>query len=148
MASMTDQAVINAALAQIANGTVFTTSITLAYPLHLRLMGTLAASNANGTNGTEITAATGYTAGGASLGSSPAFSSPAGGQATNSNAVSWTAGNSWPTVNGVEIWDTSGTAKRVFCIVSGQSFTAITGVASGDTVQFAPASVTLNASAW
>jgi hypothetical protein len=109
-------------------------------PLHLRLM------TANGTStaaGTELSA-TGYTAGGSTMGT-PSFGASSAGVSSSSNAVSWTAGASWTTVTGVEVWDTAGTPKR---LLFGALTANITGVVNGDTVQFAAAAVTADASAW
>lgn len=108
-------------------------------PFKLRLMGT---AGSNTGNGTELSTANGYTAGGLTMGS-PAFGNPSGGVISNSNAISWTASGSGFTVNGVEIWDSAGTALRY---LQG-SVTAIT-VASGDTLQFAAASIQADASQW
>lgn len=109
-------------------------------PLKLRLM------TANGTStaaGTELSAS-GYTAGGSTMGT-PSFGASSAGVASSSNAVSWTASGSWTTVTGIEIWDTAGTPKR---LVFGALTANITGVVSGDTVQFAAAAITADASAW
>jgi hypothetical protein len=112
-------------------------------PFKLRLM---TATGTNTTPGTEATAGNcpGYTAGGASLGSS-AFGTPSGGQSTNNNSVSWSASGSWATITGIEIYDSAGTPVRY---LQGALTSSITGVANGDTVQFASASVSINASAW
>lgn len=109
-------------------------------PLHLRLMTANGSSTASGT---ELSA-TGYTAGGATMGT-PSFGANASGVSSSANSVSWTAGSSWTTVVGVEIWDTAGTPKR---LLWGALTANITGVVSGDTVQFAAAAITADASAW
>jgi len=108
-------------------------------PLHLRL---LTANGSNTSNGTELSA-TGYTAGGASMGS-PAFGASSSGVSASGADVSWTAGATWSTITGVEIWDTAGTPVR---LLQG-SITSITGVGSGDTVKFSAGAVTADASAW
>jgi hypothetical protein len=115
-------------------------------PLRLRLMTGVVPTST--TNGTELTAAAapGYTATGLTLGS-PAFNANAGGISTSANAVTWTAtaGATWPTVTAAEIWDSTATPKRV---LFGALSAPITGVGSGDTVTFAPASITADASGW
>jgi len=130
-----------------AGGSAVSTPTT---PFKLRLMTAMGSGNGNvaGSNGTELTSATGYTAGGSSLGSSPTFStfssaSPAA--VTNSNAVSWSAGSTWTTVVGIEIWDSTGTPARY---LQGTTTSSITGVVNGDTVQFAAGSISANPSAW
>lgn len=109
-------------------------------PLHLRLM---TANGSSTSAGTELSG-TGYTAGGATMGT-PSFGANSSGVSSSANAVSWTASATWTTVVGVEVWDTSGTPKR---LLWGALTANITGVVSGDTVQFAAAAVTADASAW
>jgi hypothetical protein len=112
------------------------------YPtaLHLRLM---TANGSNTSNGTEATSGTcpGYTAGGVAI----TFGANSSGTSSSTNAPSWTATGTWSTITGAEIWDTAGTPLRWF---EGALTSSITGVVNGDTVQFAAAAVTLNASAW
>lgn len=112
-------------------------------PFHLRLMTT---QGSNTSNGTEATSGNcpGYTAGGSTLGSS-AFGSPSGGQSTNNNSVSWSATGGWSTITSIEIWDTASTKLRY---LQGALTSSITGVANGDTVQFAAAAITINSSQW
>lgn len=116
-------------------------------PYFLRLMTTMGSGNGNvnGSNGTELSAS-GYTALGSTLGTNPfgSFSS-ATATATNVNSVSWNATGTWSTVTGVEIWDSAATKLRWN---QGTVTSPISGVVNGDTVQFASASVTLNAGAW
>lgn len=107
-------------------------------PLHLRLM---TAVGSNTSNGTELSA-TGYTAGGATMGS-PGFGANSAGVSASANAVSWTAGAAWSAVLGVEVWDTAGTPKR---LLQG-SITSVT-LANGNTLNFATGSVTADASQW
>lgn len=109
-------------------------------PLHLRLMTT---QGSNTSNGTELSA-TGYTAGGSTMGT-PSFGANSSGVSSSANSVSWTAGGTWTTVTSVEVWDTAGTPKR---LLQGALTANITGVVSGDTVQFAAAAVTADASQW
>jgi hypothetical protein len=149
---MTDQTRVNAIIqALFTSSTTFTitpgtsggSAFSMTPPLHLRLM---TATGTNTAGGTEATSGNcpGYSAGGSSLGSS-AFGAPSGGQQTNSNAVSWNATGSWTTVAGIEAWDSAGTPLRR---LQGALTSNITGVANGDTVQFAVGSIALNASGW
>lgn len=110
-------------------------------PLFLRLM---TAQGSNTSNGTELSG-TGYTAGGSTLGAS-AFGAPSAGVQTNNNAVSWSVGSTWSTVTSIEIWDSAAGTKLRW--LQGALTSSITGAASGDTVQFAAASISLDASAW
>ena len=149
MANMTDQTRVNwilqafftaSATATFTPGTGGGSAMVLTPPYKLRLMST---AGSNTSNGTELTTTGGYTAGGASLGTT-FCAAPSGGTQSNSNLVSWSATGTWATVNGIEIWDSAGTPLRW---LQG-SITAITGVVNGDTVQFAVGSITLNASQW
>ena len=149
MANMTDQTRVNAILQALFTSTsTFTitpgtgggSAFIITPPYHLRLMS---AQGSNSSNGTELTTTGGYTAGGASLGTT-FCAAPSGGSMTNSNLVSWSATGTWATVVAIEIWDTAGTPLRW---LQG-SITSITGVVNGDTVQFAVASITVNASQW
>jgi len=152
MANMADQTLTNALLqAMFTSSTTFTvtpgtsggSAFTFTPPYKLRLM---TAQGSNTSNGTESTSGNcpGYTAGGSSFGSS-AFGTPSGGQQSNNNAVSWSATGSWSTVVAIEVWDSAGTPLRR---LQGALTSNITGVANGDTVQFAVGSITINASAW
>lgn len=107
-------------------------------PFFLRLMST---AGSNTANGTELSA-TGYTANGSSLGAT-AFGAPSGGVSTNSNPVSWTAGAAWSPVLGIEIWDSAGTKLR---FLQG-TITSVT-LANGNTLTFAAASISADASQW
>ena len=127
------------------------TMTTITGPLNLRLMTAMGAGNGNvhGSNGTEATSGNcpGYSAGGSTMGST-AFStfvaaSPA--TITNNNAVSWSASGSWTTVVGAEIWNSNGSPLRQ---AQGTLTSAISGVSSGDTVEFAASSVVLDPTAW
>jgi hypothetical protein len=122
----------------ITPGTSGGSAFTITPPFFLRLM---TAQGSDTANGTELSA-TGYTAGGSSLGSS-AFGTPAGGVATNNNAVSWTAGAAWSPVLAIEIWDSAATKLR---FLQG-SITSIT-LGNGNTLQFAAGSISADASAW
>jgi hypothetical protein len=116
-------------------------ALVLSPPYKLRLMSAM--PNGNISANTELTTFGGYTALGASMGSS-AFGAPTNGVATNSNLVSWSATNTWATVVGIEIWDSAGTPLRWFQ----GAITSITGVVNGDTVQFAIGSCSIDASQW
>lgn len=109
----------------------------------LKLMQTMGSNTANGT---ELSGATGYTTGGATMagwtaatGSTAAISGPVA-------AVSWTnSGSTWTPVAGIEIWDTAGTPLRWFQgALSGGSVT----VNGGNTLQFAINSISLTGTAW
>ena len=152
MANMTDQTRANAIIqALFTSSTTFTitpgtsggSAFTMTPPLKIRLM---TAQGTNTSNGTESTSGNcpGYTAGGSSFGSS-AFGTPSGGQQSNNNAVSWSATGSWSTVVAIEVWDSAGTPLRR---LQGALTSNISGVANGDTVQFAVGSITIYASAW
>lgn len=149
MAGMTDQTLVNTLLTNLyktSTATTFTpgtggTAFSITLPFHLRLYSVIGSETASGT---ELTTSNGYTAGGSSLGSVFA-GSVSGGQFSNANAVSWSATGSWSTAVAVEIWDNAGTPVRHLW---GALTANITGVASGDTVQFAAASITVNASQW
>jgi hypothetical protein len=121
---------------------------TITQPYTLRLMTAMGSGNGNvnGTNGTQLSAS-GYTAGGNTLGASAPFGTISSSTATasNANSVSWSATGTWSTVVGIEIWDSAGTPLRWF---QGTTTSNISGVVNGDTVQFAAASITLNASGW
>ena len=149
---MTDQTLVNWLLTAF-----FTSSTTVTFtpgtsggsariitpPFRLYLM---TAQGTNTTNGTQATAGgcPGYVATGLSFGAS-AFAAASAGQATNNNAVSWSATGSWATITSIEIWDSAATPIRY---LQGALTSNITGVANGDTVQFAVSSVTINASSW
>ncbi|HEY2638452.1 MAG TPA: hypothetical protein VGI66_01025 [Streptosporangiaceae bacterium] len=149
---MTDQNRTNALLnAYFKSSTSFTvtpgtgggSAFTITPPYNLRLMST---QGSNTANGTEQASGNGYTTGGSSLGATFA-GTVASGQFSNANAVSWTATGTWSpaTQTSIEIWDTAGTPLRY---LQGALTSSITGVANGDTVTFAAASITVNASAW
>ena len=125
----------------ITPGTSGGSAFTVTPPFKLRLM---TATGSNTSNGTEASG-NGYTTGGSSLGSS-AFGTPSGGVSTNNNSVSWTAsgGNlGGAAIVGIEIWDSAGTPLRY---LQG-SITSVT-VATGNTLQFAAASISADASQW
>lgn len=122
----------------ITPGTGGGSAFTITPPFFLRLM---TAQGSDTANGTELSA-TGYTAGGSSLGSS-AFGAPSAGVSANSNAVSWTAGAAWSAVVAIEIWDSAATKLRY---LQG-SVTSVT-LANGNTLNFAAGSISADASAW
>lgn len=145
MTYMTDTGRAAAYLNHALNGA---SAPTITQPYKLRLMTAMGTGNGNvnGTNGTELSAS-GYTAGGSTLGASSPFGSfsTTSPSQSNANAVSWNATGTWTTVVGIEIWDSAGTPLRWF---QGPVTSNITGVVNGDTVQFAAGSITLNASGW
>jgi len=125
----------------ITPGTGGGSAFTVTPPFKLRLM---TATGSNTANGTEASG-NGYTTGGNSMGAT-AFGAPSGGVSTNSNAVSFTAsgGNlGGAAIVGIEIWDTAATPLRY---LQG-SITSVT-VATGNTLQFASASISADASQW
>lgn len=125
----------------ITPGTSGGSAFTITPPFKLRLMTTAGSNTANGTEASG----NGYTATGSSLGSS-AFGTPSGGVSTNNNSVSWTAsgGNlGGAAIVGIEIWDSAATPLRY---LQG-TITSVT-VATGNTLQFAAASITADASQW
>ena len=125
----------------ITPGTSGGSAFTVTPPFNLRLMTATGSNTANGTQASG----NGYPAGGSSMGSS-AFGTPSGGVTTNNNSVSFTAsgGNlGGAAIVGIEIWDTAGTPLRY---LQG-SITSVT-VATGNTLNFAAASITADASQW
>jgi hypothetical protein len=149
---MTDQGRVNAIIQAAFTASALTTftpgtgggSVFYATPpYHLRLM-TAQGSNTSGSNGTEMPTEYGYTVLGQTLGTT-FCAAPSAGSMSNSNAVSWNATGTWPTITSIEIWDTAGTPLRW---LQGALTSSITGVVNGDTVQFAAGSLTINASAW
>lgn len=150
MPSMTDQNRVNVLMqALYTSSTGYTITpgtsggsafvITPPYRLHL-----MTAAGSNTANGTEMTTEYGYTSGypsgGNSLGTS-AFGSPSAGVQTNNNTVSWNATGTWPTIPSIEIWDSASTALRW---LQGALTSSITGVANGDTVQFAAGAISIS----
>lgn len=147
---MTDQTFVDKLLTNLFGTTSGNTTITpgtggtaqtVTPPFMLRL--TTGSVPTNTADGTQLTG-TGYTAGGASLGS-PFASAPAAGKFSNANPVSWTVQSNWTTVTGIEIWDSATAAVRY---LFGALATPISGVGSGDTIQFSAGSITVDASLW
>lgn len=152
MANMTDQTRVNSIIqALYTSSTSFTitpgtgggSAFTVTPPFHLRLMTAQGSNTSNGTEATSVNCP-GYSAGGLSLGAT-FCGAPSAGSMSNSNSVSWNATGTWSTITSIEIWDTAGTPLRW---LQGALTSSITGVVNGDTVQFAAASITVNASAW
>jgi len=137
MPNMTDQArvaaIVNAILAGAASP---------AWPTGLRLR-LMTAQGSNTTNGTEATAANcpGYTPGGVAI----TFGSNSAGTSTSTNTQTWTATAAWATIAAGEVWDIAATALRW---LQGALSANISGVSTGDTIQFPPGAVTANAAAW
>ncbi|MHB2029480.1 MAG: phage tail fiber protein [Acidimicrobiales bacterium] len=151
---MTDQTLVDTLLSNILHASTAATwtpgtggtALTITPPLHLRLYTTTGTETASGTENTTANSP-GYTVGGNTMGTN-AFAAAASGSTSNSNQVQWTATGTWTAAtNGVEIWDTSATPVR---ILWGALTTAIaaSAVTNGDTVTFAAASITANASTW
>lgn len=134
---MTDRTRVASIMDAILHGAAAPTFPTA---LHLRLM-TVVGSNT--TNGTEATASNcpGYTAGGVVV----TFGANATGVSSSSDTPSWTATGAWATIPGLEVWDIATTALRW---LQGALTANVTGVSTGDTVQFAAAAVTADGSGW
>lgn len=148
MASMTDQPFVNKLMqciwsssttVTITPGTSGGSAFSITPPMKLKLDS---AQGSNTAAATELTTSGGYTVGGLTLGSS-AFGTPAAGVQTNNNAVSWSATGAWSTVVSIEVWDSA--AVRY---LQGALTSSITGVANGDTVQFASASISISGATW
>lgn len=137
MASMTDQTRVNSILGWILNAGSMPTQPS---GFKLKLM---TAQGSNTADGTEATSSNcpGYTTGGVTI----TFATVATGASASNDAQSWTASGSWTTITACEIWDTSGTSLRWF---QGALTSSITGVSSGDTVQFASGAVTVSGATW
>jgi len=137
-ASMTDRTRVGALMNWLYNGG---SAPTVTGPYKLRLM---TAAGSNTSNGTESTSGNcpGYTAGGVSMGS-PSFSASSAGVSASANAETWTATGAWTAVVAVEIWDSAGTPLRW---LQG-TITSVT-LANGNTLSFAAAAVTADASQW
>ena len=137
MTGMTDRARVASIMDAILHGS---SAPTFPTGLKLRL---LTANGSNTGNGTEATSGNcpGYTATGVTI----TFGASASGVSASSDTPSWTASGSWTTVTGCEVWDIAGTPLRW---LQGALSASITGVGSGDTVQFATGAVTADASAW
>lgn len=135
--SMTDRNRVASIMNAILNGGSAPT-----YPtaLHIRL---LTAVGSNTSTGTEATSGNcpGYTAGGVVQ----TFGAQSTGVSTSTGTPSWTATGTWTTITSNEIWDTAGTPLRWF---QGTLTANLTGVVNGDTVQYASAAVTADASTW
>jgi hypothetical protein len=137
MANMTDQTRVASIMNAMLNGGSAPT-----FPTGLKLK-LLTAVGSNSSNGTEATSGNcpGYTAGGVTI----TFGAQSSGISSSSDTPTWTATGSWTTITSCEVWDVAGTPLRW---LQGTLTASVTGVASGDTVQFASAAVTANASAW
>lgn len=139
--AMTDRNRVTSLLNSIMSGSTWPAVPT---SWKLRLMTT----NGSGTaNGTELTAATGYTALGAVMAAWTTISGTTALISGPSVAVSWTnsGGSAWTAVTGVEVWDTAATALRWF-------FGTLTGGAvtinAGNTLQFAINSIGFDGTGW
>jgi len=99
------------------------------------------------TNGTELSSATGYTAGGASMSAWTTISGTTANITGPASAISWTnsGGSAWTAVNAVEVWDNAATKLRwFFGVLTGGAVT----VNAGNTLQFAVGSIGFNATGW
>lgn len=122
------------------------TTISWTVPLHLRLYTTTGSETSSGSENTAGNSP-GYTAGGQTMGST-AFGANSSGVSSSANQVQWTASGTWTAgVAGIEVWDTSGTPIRILwgALTSAIIANAVTNT---DTVTFAAASITADASAW
>ena len=130
MAGGIDQTMADAILDALGpnSGTTTVGTKTITGPIHMRLM---TANGSDTTAGTELATSGGYTAGGSAL----AFASAATGSKATNAAVSWT---NMPaaTLTGLEEWDPSATAQRIFwgpwsggniSVASGNTFTVASG---------------------
>ncbi|MEV8610303.1 hypothetical protein AB0383_20650 [Amycolatopsis sp. NPDC051373] len=129
MSNNLDQTLANAILTAVTGGT----ALSITAPVKLRLMATNGSATSNGT---EITAGGGYTAGG--LTTAGAWGTASGGSITNSAAAVTFTNMPAATVVGVELWDSSGTPKRI----AWGTITSRT-TASGDQLAFATSSLSL-----
>lgn len=130
MAGGIDSTMGTAILAALAtnSGTATVGSKTITGPIKMRLM---TANGSDSANGTEQTTSGGYTAGGAAVGMGTASAL----SVSSNAAVSWTSMPS-TTLTGMEEWDSSGTAQRLFwapwtagsiVVASGNTFTVASG---------------------
>ncbi|MGA2412697.1 MAG: hypothetical protein ABSG46_20230 [Candidatus Binataceae bacterium] len=158
-AGMTDQTLVNTLLSNLLHASTTATwtpgtggtTLTITPPLRLHLMSTTGTETATGTENVAATSP-GYTSGlnatgGSSMGAN-AFGAGASGSTSNSNQVQWTATGTWSLgVAGLEVYDGASTAVR---ILWGALTTAIiaNAVTNTDTITFAAASITANASTW
>lgn len=137
MASMTDQTRVNSILGWFLHGGSLPTQPSA---LTFRLMTAIGSNTSNGTEATSGNCP-GYTAGGVTI----TFGAASSGVCTSTDSQSWTASGSWSTITSCEVWDTAGSPLRW---LQGVLSASITGVSSGDTVQFATAAVTASGAAW
>lgn len=112
----------NALLDLLLRGTAYTVTT----PIKARLM---TANGSDSANGTELGTSGGYTAGGATI---TFGSAAASGSISNTAACTWT---NMPatTIVGLELWDSTGTPKRLWWGALASSKT----VGAGDTFEFA-----------
>ena len=159
MASMTDGNQIASMFNWMLNGASIGTQPTM--PPYLLLMSAQNAGTKNkgGNNGTEMTNTNlpGYTGGGGHAGNGGGkqlaasgagfgtFSNATFAAVTNTNAASWSiSGTQTANVVAVEVWDNAVSAVR---LLQG-TITAISGAVSGDTIQFASASISADPTQW
>lgn len=117
-------------------------------PFKLALLTTIGSDTANGTEATTGTCP-GYTT--LASGSAPSMTwSYSAGIITTTNAQSYSSiTGSWASIVGIEVWDNAGTKLRYLqSAYSGSTFSTITGITTGDTVQFPISAITYDASGW
>lgn len=137
MAGGIDQGLADAILTAAAtnSGTATLGSTTITGPIKVRLM---TANGSDSAAGTELATSGGYTAGGSAV----TMGSAASGSVSSTAAVSWT---NMPTctLTGMEEWDSSATAVRLFWApwtIGGS--TGSIAVASGNTFTIAAGNLT------
>lgn len=114
---------------QLLDALVGTAAYSVTTPIKLALM---TANGNDSTPGTEVT-------GGGYARQTIAFGSASGGQIANTAVINFTNMPAATSV-GIELWDSAGTPKRI----AYGSLNASKTTASGDTLQFGIASVTLS----
>jgi hypothetical protein len=157
---MMDQTLVNKILSAlftssatftITPGTGGGSAFTVTPPFRLHLFSTTGTETATGTenvSGTSPGYTGGYPSGGLSLGSSAFGTFTSGASTAPGSTLTWTATGTWTLgVAGIEIWDSASTAIRYLwgplSVAIGASV-----VVNGDTVSFAPASLSASGANW
>lgn len=134
MASNLDLSLDNEILDVVTKGG----SVTVAAPVKLRL---LSAVGDNDSNGTEITAGGGYSSGGVQVDNKFAYAAAVSGRGSVTTNADVTVTNMPAcTVKGAELWDSSGTPKRL----AQGALAANKTVAAGDTFTIKAGSLTFS----